>query len=90
MDWKVMGAAFIAVFFAELADKTQLVGIGLASKSLKPFSVFIGSVLAYSLITILSVFVSAAVGKHIRPEYVRVIGGTLFVLMGILMFFDRS
>ena len=29
MDWKVFLATFTAVFFAELVDKTQFVGIGI-------------------------------------------------------------
>ncbi len=42
MDFKVILATFAAVLVAELADKTQLVGIGMASKTLKPISVFVG------------------------------------------------
>ncbi|MEI6631476.1 MAG: TMEM165/GDT1 family protein, partial [bacterium] len=40
MYWRVLITTFGAVFFAELADKTQLVGIGLASKTGKPLSVW--------------------------------------------------
>ena len=84
-----MLASFSAVFLAEIADKTQLVGIGLASKSMKPVSVLIGSLLAYAVITSLSVFAAALVGKHIRPEYLKYGGSFLFILIGILMFFDK-
>ena len=35
-------ATFTGVFFAELADKTQLVGIGMAAKTGKPASVWLG------------------------------------------------
>ncbi|MDD5060552.1 MAG: TMEM165/GDT1 family protein [Candidatus Omnitrophica bacterium] len=85
MDWKVIVATFGAVFFAELADKTQLVGIGMAAKTGKPLSVWVGSVGAYILVTIISVFLGALMAKYIRPELIRYIGAALFILIGALM-----
>ena len=89
MDFKVVLATFAAVFVAELADKTQIVGIGLASKSLKPFSVFLGSVAAYVVITAASVFIGAGLGKYIKPEYLKLGGGLVFILIGILILFEK-
>ena len=89
MDFKVMFATFAAVFIAELADKTQIVGISLAGKTLKPVSVFIGSVTAYMVITAISVLIGAGLGKHLKPEYLRFGSGLLFILMGILILFEK-
>ncbi|MDD5120250.1 MAG: TMEM165/GDT1 family protein [Candidatus Omnitrophica bacterium] len=85
MDWKIIAATFGAVFFAELADKTQMVGIGLAAKTGKPLSVWIGSVGAYIVVTIISVFLGSLAAKFIRPELIRYIGASLFILIGALM-----
>jgi len=85
MDWKVIVATFGAVFFAELADKTQLVGIGMAAKTGKPLSVWLGSIGAYILVTIISVFLGALMAKYIKPELIRYIGASLFILIGALM-----
>ena len=85
MDWKVLVATFGAVFFAELADKTQLVGIGMAAKTGKPFSVWLGSVSAYLIVTVISVFLGALAAKFIRPELIRYIGASLFIIIGGLM-----
>ncbi len=85
MDWKVFVATFGAVFFAELADKTQLVGIGMAAKTGKPLSVWLGSVSAYIIVTVISVFLGAIMAKFIRPELIRYIGASLFILIGCLM-----
>ncbi len=85
MDWKVFLATFGAVFFAELADKTQLVGIGMAAKSGKPVSVWLGSVSAYIIVTVISVFLGVIMAKFIRPELIRYIGASLFILIGALM-----
>lgn len=87
MDWKVFFLTFSAVFVAELADKTQLVGITLASKTGKPISVWFGSVFAYMLVTVLSVLIGLAIGKFIKPEIIRYFGASLFIIMGVLMFF---
>ncbi|MDD5107941.1 MAG: TMEM165/GDT1 family protein [Candidatus Omnitrophica bacterium] len=85
MDWKVFVATFGAVFFAELADKTQLVGIGMAAKTGKPLSVWMGSVSAYILVTLISVFLGAIMARFIRPELIRYIGASMFILIGFLM-----
>ena len=85
MDWKVIVATFGAVFFAELADKTQLVGIGMAAKTGKPLSVWLGSVSAYIIVTVISVFLGALMAKFIKPELIRYIGASLFIIIGALM-----
>lgn len=87
MDWKVFLATFGAVFFAELADKTQLVGIGMAAKTGKPLSVWLGSVSAYIIVTVISVFLGAVMAKFIRPELIRYIGASMFIIIGFLMLF---
>ena len=85
MDWKIFLATFSAVFLAELADKTQLVGLNLAAKSGKPFPVYCGSVAAYAVVTLLTVVVGTVLGKYLRPEIVRYVGAVLFIGLGILM-----
>ncbi|MFH1269461.1 MAG: TMEM165/GDT1 family protein [Candidatus Omnitrophota bacterium] len=89
MEWKIFLATFTAVFFAELADKTQLVGISMAAKSGRPLSVWAGSVLAYAIVTILSVFLGAIMAKYIRPELIKYTGALLFIIIGILMLSGR-
>ncbi len=89
MDLKVMMATFAAVFFAELADKTQLVGISMASKSGKPLSVFLGSVGGYMLVTLISVILGGTLGHYIKPEYLRIGGAVIFIAMGVLMFLNK-
>lgn len=89
MDWKVFLATFGAVFFAELADKTQLVGIGMASKTGRPISVWIGSVAAYMVVTVFSVLIGAVLGKYLKPELIRYAGSALFIVMGVLMYLGK-
>lgn len=89
MDWKVVLATLSAVFIAELADKTQLVGITMASKTAKPFSVLLGSVAGYFLVTAISVMLGAVLAKYIKPEYLRYGGAVLFIVLGVAILLDK-
>lgn len=86
MDWKIFLTTFSAIFVAELADKTQLVGISMSARSGKPISVFLGSASAYMIVTLLSVLIGFTLGNFLKPEIIRYAGAGLFVLIGILMF----
>ena len=89
MDWKIFLATLSAIFFAELADKTQLVGITLAAKTGKPLSVFLGSLAGYALVTLISVILGTLLAKYIRPEIIRYTGATAFLVVGMLMFLNK-
>lgn len=86
MDWKIFLATFSAIFLAELADKTQLVGIGMSAKSGRPLTVWLGSVSAYIIVTALSVLIGTTLGKYLKPEMIRYAGASMFVIVGLLMF----
>jgi len=55
MDWKIMLATFATIFIAELGDKTQIATMIVSAKSRAPFSVILGSLLAFGLSTIIAV-----------------------------------
>lgn len=89
MDTKIFLTTLSAIFFAELADKTQLVGLTLSAKTGKPFSVFLGSLAGYALVTLISVLIGSLLAKYIRPEWIRYTGATAFVVIGFLMFLNK-
>ncbi len=86
MDWRVFLATFTAVFVAELADKTQFVGITMAAKTGKPVSVWLGSVCAYVIVTVISVMLGAILSKFIKPDLMRYLGASSFIVIGLLIF----
>lgn len=86
MDWKVFLSSFGVVFLAELGDKTQLAGLNLAAKTKMPFLVFLGSVTAYAVVTLITVMLGDTLTKFINPEIIRYGAALLFVLIGILIF----
>lgn len=89
MDWKIFIATFTAIFFAELADKTQIVGVSMSAKSGRPLTVWLGSISAYMVITAISVFIGAVLGKYIKPEVIRHVSAFLFIIIGLLIFLKK-
>lgn len=89
MDLKIFFTTFFMIFFAELADKTQLVGIGMASKTGKPLAVFLGSVTGYIVVTALSIVLGLLIHKYVKQDIVRYISAFLFVAIGVLMLFKK-
>ena len=89
MDWKIFCATFGAIFLAELADKTQLVAIGMTAQTGKPLSVWVGSISAYIIVTALSIVVGATMGTYIKPEIIRYCGASVFIVIGIVMLLGK-
>lgn len=89
MNWKLFFSIFAAVFVAELADKTQIVGITMSSESGKPLLVWLASVSAYMLITGISVYFGSILSDHIKPETIRYTGGIIFLVIGLLIIFNK-
>ena len=89
MDWKIFFATFGVVFLAELGDKTQLAGLMLAAKSKRPILVFLGSVSAYAVVTLITVLIGGILAKFIKPEFIKYGAASLFIIIGILIFSGR-
>ncbi len=89
MDWKVVVAAFGLVFLAELGDKTQVAALSLSAKSQAPMLVFLGSVAAYALVTLVTVLLGAVLARFIRPDYIRYGAAVMFIVIGALILFGK-
>ena len=89
MDWKIFLTTFSAIFLAELADKTQMVGIGMSAKTGKILPVFLGSVAGYILVTAISIIIGASLSNFIKPEIIRICGAAIFVIIGILLLLGK-
>jgi len=89
MDWKVIIAAFGLVFLAELGDKTQLAALNLSAKSQAPMLVFLGSVTAYALVTLVTVLLGGVLARFIQPDYIRYGAAVMFIVIGALILFGK-
>ena len=84
MDIKVLATVFIAVFIAELGDKTQLATLLFAAdKDVSKKTVFVGASLALIVTSAIGVLAGGVVSQYISEKYLHYIAGAGFVLIGI-------
>ena len=84
MDWKVALSSFIAVFVAELCDKTQLATFSLASGQNSKWSVLLGASLALVLTTVIAVVLGEWVGRMVPAHWIKRAAGCIFLVLGAL------
>lgn len=89
MDWRLVATAFFAIFVAELGDKTQIAALMMAADTKRPWAVFLGASLALVLVTALGVAVGAILSQHLPELWIKRVGGTAFVVVGLLMLSGR-
>ena len=84
MDMKVLATVFIAVFIAELGDKTQLATLLFAAdKEVSKFTVFVGASLALILASAIGVLAGGVISQYVSEKYLHYIAGIGFVGIGI-------
>ena len=74
---------FIAVFLAEMGDKTQLTTITLSSTTNKPLAVFMGSSIALILATLLGALAGGSIANLIPAFLLKLLSGIVFLFLGI-------
>jgi putative Ca2+/H+ antiporter (TMEM165/GDT1 family) len=89
MDWKLLWSTFVLLFVAELGDKTQLAVICTSASSDCPRTVFLGATLALITVTLIGTLAGQVIARFVSPDLLRKGAAGLFVLMGVLMFFDK-
>ena len=83
MDLKTLIGTCVAVFLAEMGDKTQLAVFGAAATTRRPLEVFLGATIGLALVTLLAVVVGYLAGHLVPARWLRVVGGVLFVGIGL-------
>ena len=82
MDWKLVGTTFVAVFIAELGDKTQLATLSFAASGSSRWPVFLGSALALVASSAIAVLAGEALARAVPPLVLQRLAGVLFVVLG--------
>lgn len=80
---------FLAVFLAELGDKTQLATLLFASDTeASKVGVFLAASGALVLSTLIAVLVGAQLSHYISPRTLKIMAGLGFVIIGVWVLFD--
>ena len=90
MNFQVFGATFVAIFLAELGDKTQLATLSLTAGSASRWSVFLGSALALVTTSAIAVLAGDLVARFVSPMVLQRLSGAVFLVLGAVYLFGRS
>ena len=85
MDWKLTSGTFVAIFVAEMGDKTQLAAFALAGGASSKWAVFIGASLALIATTAIAVLAGGVVGRYVPEIWLKRGAGALFIAMGLML-----
>jgi len=84
MDVKLFLVTFVAIFVAELGDKTQLATLSFAAGNRSSLLiVFVASSLALVTTSAIGVLAGDALSRLVDPRYIRIGAGILFILIGM-------
>lgn len=84
MEYKVLLTVFVAVFVAELGDKTQLATLLFAAdKDVSKWTVFLGASLALVVASAIGVLAGGMLSQYISEKHLNYLAGAGFVVIGL-------
>lgn len=83
MSPELFGAAFALALISEIADKTQLVILGLALEYKSPLKVFLGALIAHSAMDGVAILLGSFLGVSMPVNVIKPLIGIVFIALGI-------
>lgn len=85
MELRLFWSTFLAIFLAELGDKTQLAVLAISTESQRDvrWTVFFASATALAATSALAVFGGDIISRFVSPMWLKRIAGAMFVVMGV-------
>jgi putative Ca2+/H+ antiporter (TMEM165/GDT1 family) len=80
--------SFSLIAIMELGDKTQLVVVALSAEYNSPIQVFIGLILAFTLLTALGAIFGKVLCRYVSARYVKIGAGLIFLIFGVLFLLE--
>jgi Ca2+/H+ antiporter, TMEM165/GDT1 family len=81
--WAIILEAFALTFVAEWGDRTQIATVTLAATS-QPLGVTLGAIAGHAICAVIAVVGGQVIAGHISERTVTLIGGTLFLIFGLV------
>ncbi len=81
--WEAFFAAFVFSLLGEIADKTQLMVLGLALRYRAPWRVFFGAFGGHMLIDAIALLIGVFLGFTFSSNIIKIAVGILFIALGI-------
>lgn len=88
-ELRILLSTFALLFVAELGDKTQLAVISMTAKHRAPLWIFVGATLALAAVTGMGVLGGELLTRFLPEMALRRAAAVLFVIVGLLMWFDK-
>lgn len=88
MDWKLVATTFVAIFLAELGDKTQLATLTFAGAGSSRWAVFVGSSCALVATSAIAVLAGEALTRVISPIALQRAAAVSFIVIGLWVFWS--
>ena len=86
---KIILSTFFLVFIAELGDKTQITTMLLSAESDSKIAVFLGSSIALVCSSFVGVILGSFLNKYIPPIVIQKTAAIAFVVIGLLLYFNK-
>ena len=86
---KTILLAFGTIFLAELGDKTQLAIFALRSKGLSGWGLFVGSMLAFTILTAIAILFGGWLQTKVPAEVIQKVAAGSFMIIGLMMWFGK-
>ena len=91
MELKVLATVFVAVFIAELGDKTQLATMLFAAdKDVSKLTVFVGASLALILTSAIGVAAGSLMSEYISEKVLSYVAGVGFMVIGAFTLYQAT
>ncbi len=82
----IFAASFAFALLSEMADKTQLVILGLGLRYKAPFQVFLGALTAHTIMDGIAIALGGTFGSLLPINLIKYVTGGAFIAAGLIMF----